>query len=344
MRTIYTYFSLAFLLLLMGCNREENAPHAANDEMLFRVNTPEVTLVKSEITDATIATEDVVVKVFESIVQDKSLYDGKNLTPHLAGVWKPDVSPALTWNDYPSENLSFYAYSFSPKNAEGNGLTIKSKGAEIVISQPDSYNPSSNIDYLMSKAVRVPNDITRGRVVPLNLEHAMSKVELYVYCADAMVSNATQTIVIDIQELYIRKIHTDVTMVYAPQSEIDKWTRKDYGAADATYSRNDFVVQRRDDVDLSKNLALGFIAVPVDNPDMESQLFIRYTVDVNSAGPVEFSATFNLADYTPSGWRSNHKVKYELEIDTGISLTGKITDWVEVDYVEGVVLPEINDD
>lgn len=344
MRTICIYFVFAFSLLLMSCNKGEHETYAS-DEILFRVNTPEVTLTKSEITEDNI--RDSQVMIYESLVLDGLLYDGSLLKPEMSdgsytGVWKPET--ATTWTNYTAENLSFYAYAYSPVAAIGNGLTVNGKGSEIIVSQPDSYNPESNIDYLMSAPVRVPTDISKGKVIPLNLEHAMSKVELYVYCADAMVSTGAQTIEIDILELYIERIHTDVTMVYAPQNVSDKWSRKDYGEADVTYHcPAEFEVKARNDENLSENLALGFIAVPVDNPDMKSRLYIRYTVNVNGAGAVEFSSYFNLADYTSSGWKSNHKIKYELKIDTGISLTGTVTDWVAVDFIEGVVLPEITE-
>ena len=344
MRFAGTYAVLVLSLLLIGCNRE-TYDSCASDEMAFRINTPDVMLTKGEISDENIEST-AVVKVFESIVTSGPLYSGVFLNPEIvggnySGVWKPAGRP--TWSSYSSENLSFYSYAYSPTSAEGNGLTINSKGYEIIVSQPDTYDPQNSIDFLMSNPVRVPTDMTKGKVIPLNLEHVMSKVELYVYCADAMTSNANQTIDIQIHELYIERIHTDLTMVYAPQSAVEKWTRKDYGPADVTYSRNDFVVNRKNHEDMSENLAFGFIAVPIDKLDMQARLYIRYSVNVNNAGPVEFSSYFDLKDYTPSGWKSNHKIKYELKIDTGISLTGKITDWVAVDYIEGVVLPEIHD-
>ena len=153
---------------------------------------------------------------------------------------------------------------------------------------------------------------------------------------------------ITIEELNIEGIHTDLTMIYAPQSVVEKWSRKDYGQADATYTLPaGFVVKARNGENLTDNLAMGFIAVPVDKADMEAVLNIRYSVkvaSVNGGTPVEFEASFDLSDYTSLGWMSNHKVKYELVIDTGISLKGRITDWIEVDYIEGIVLPEIKEE
>lgn len=342
----HTYIVLFFSLLLIACSREESA-QTISKEILFRVNTPEVLLTKAEVTDDNLSSA--VVKVYESVVSSGILYGGEELVPEVldgvqTGVWKPWSNP--TWSSYgDNENLAFYAYAYLPKTAEDAGLTIKERGYEIVVSQPDTYSPDDNVDYLMSNAVRVPTDITKGKVIPLNLEHAMSKVELYVYCADAMESNESQTIEIDILDLYIEKIHTDVTMVYAPQSIDEKWTRSSYGSADGIYTCPDtFQVIPWNEEDPSGNMALGFIAVPVSNQRMEAVMHISYSIAVDGNDPITFNSQFNLADYTPSGWKSNHKIKYELKIDTGISLTGEISDWVEVDYIEGVILPEVEDE
>lgn len=339
----YMLLPSMLFFLFMGCSKD--LPVASGgDEIVFRLNTPEVMLTKAEVTDDNIKT-DATVKVYEALNSGGSLYDGSVLKPEVSdgnytGVWKPEEANS-TWTNYDFANMAFYGLAYSPSEAVGNGLTINSKGQVIIVSQPHTYDPSTTIDYLLSNSVSVPNDQAAGKVIPLNLEHAMSKVELYVYCADAMVSNDNQTIVITIEELNISRLYTDVTMIYSPQNDIEKWSRKDYGTADATYSNDNFSVVART-ADMVANRAMSFIAVPVDQQDMEAELNIRYTVKVNSENPVEFSASFNLADYTPKGWMSNRKIKYELEIDTGINLTGTITDWVNVDYIEGIVLPEIN--
>ena len=334
----------ASVFILTGCGKDDIRSDS-DDSILFRVNTPEVTLTKGEVTDETVETASVVT-VYETSVSGGALFNGSQLTPEkngeeYTGVWKPESGS--TWSNYEYANLTFHATAYSPRNAVGNGLTIKSKGHEIMVSQPHAYDPSSNIDFLYAQEVRVPTDIARKRVIPMNLEHAMAKVELYVYCSDAMANDDQITIAIN--ELNIEGIHTDLTMVYAPQSTVEKWSRKDYGQADATYTLPaGFSVKARNDENMSDNLAMEFIAVPIGKADMMAELNISYSVSVSSVDggtPVEFEASFELADYTSAGWMSNHKVKYELMIDTGISLKGRITDWIEVDYIEGVVLPEI---
>ena len=352
----YIYLFIFLALSLVSCRKDDSAVGNIQGEILFRLNTPEVVSVKSEVTTDNLLDDNVSVKVYESLNSSGPWYNGGDVQPEkegdiYTGVWK--TNPVVSWENYNFSNMSFYALVYSPDNALDNGLTIKSKGLQIDISQPLTYNPVGNIDYLMASPVRVPVDIAKGRVIPFNLEHAMSKVEVYLYCADAMVSNDDVTVTITLNDLRIERMHHSATLTYAPQSLNEKWTRQNYGSANAAYSLKDpgaitFSVLPKS-ANLSDNLAMEFIAIPVDNPDMESRLYVDYDVtithtDDNSESIIHIENYFNLKDYTPLGWMSNHKVKYELEIDTGISLTGRIVDWIAVDYIEGIVLPEISDD
>jgi hypothetical protein len=60
---------------------------------------------------------------------------------------------------------------------------------------------------------------------------------------------------------------------------------------------------------------------------------------------VYHQSTFNLFNYATSGglaiWLPGHHVVYTLEVDTGIHIEGTISPWIDVDYIEGTILPEI---
>lgn len=351
---IYMFLLVAFSVAC--CGKVEPDVDDGQSEILFRLYTPEVVAVKSEVTADNLQSENVVVKVYESLNSSGAWYNGGVLKPEkeggvYTGVWKTD--PIVSWENYNFPNMSFYALAYTPETAETDGLTINSKGLQIKVSQPVTYNPNKNIDYLLAAPVRVPVDVAVGKVIPFNLEHAMSKVEVYLYCADAMVSNDDVTVAIALNDLRIEKMHYSATLTYAPQSADEKWSRQDYGSATASYSLTDpnapaFTVKPKSD-NLADNLAMAFIAIPVDKPDMESRLYVDYDVtithtDGSGESEMHFEQYFNLRDFTPLGWLSNHKIRYELEIDTGISLTGGIADWIAVDYIEGIVLPEISDD
>ena len=95
---------------------------------------------------------------------------------------------------------------------------------------------------------------------------------------------------------------------------------------------------------------MRFISIPVTNADMQAsdryKLKLSYTVTVsNTVSHVSetnsHTEIFDLSAVTAS-WQSGHRVKYELCISSGIELTGSIVDWIDVEYVEGVVLPNTN--
>ena len=51
---------------------------------------------------------------------------------------------------------------------------------------------------------------------------------------------------------------------------------------------------------------------------------------------------FYLYNYNPINYQSGHRVIYTATIDSGVNLEGVVTDWINVDYIEGTVLPEIH--
>ena len=48
---------------------------------------------------------------------------------------------------------------------------------------------------------------------------------------------------------------------------------------------------------------------------------------------------FKLFDYIPYVWESGHKIRYTLNINTGVELYAEVVDWIEAGYIEGVILP-----
>ena len=50
---------------------------------------------------------------------------------------------------------------------------------------------------------------------------------------------------------------------------------------------------------------------------------------------------FALKAFTPNGWVSGHRVRYVLTVDNSIHLSGSVVDYQDVDYLEGVLLPDI---
>jgi hypothetical protein len=85
---------------------------------------------------------------------------------------------------------------------------------------------------------------------------------------------------------------------------------------------------------------MSFIAIPVTNSEMGDYILtLEYK---GKSSNTLYQYTFALKDFSSAGWVNGHKVKYVLTIDNSIHLKGTITDYEDVDYIEGVIVPDIN--
>ena len=78
-----------------------------------------------------------------------------------------------------------------------------------------------------------------------------------------------------------------------------------------------------------------------------TKLIIEYEINekVTSESPDNFvakSQEFYLFNYNPVNYQPGHRIIYTATIDSGVNLVGVIKDWIDVDYIEGTVLPEID--
>jgi hypothetical protein len=78
----------------------------------------------------------------------------------------------------------------------------------------------------------------------------------------------------------------------------------------------------------------------------DAQLTIVYEINekVTPESPdnyVEHTERFQLYNYDPMNYQPGHHIVYTATVDSGVNLEGVVTDWKDVDYVEGTVLPEI---
>lgn len=263
--------------------------------------------------------------------------------------WFPTTTAnKRTWVD--NSSYTFNGFAFLPSTAISNGwLTVASGGNSITIKQPSTYLPAQMVDYLLAHTFSVANSSVHP-LVQLDLEHAVAMVEVKV------VKHSS------ISEAYLDKIEMAgiwdrASMVcQSPASynsgESNNWDitypteaqRVTYGFyPDNTDPSNPEVplVYRGEDGEK----VLSFLAVP-QRMEVSNVLTVGFWVnekfDEGSADNfVYHEAKFNLYNYTPYVWDSGHRVTYTLEIDTGIRLEGVIAPWVDVDYIEGTVLPDI---
>ena len=356
-RTLHiALYSASLLFLSVSCQKEH--PQSADNRISFRVYTPLDIATKAEVTDESIKNTAVSsVYVYES---SQSLFgtSGSLLTPETnereySGRWLPEGQPSWgedTWN----RDYQFWGWAYSPRTG---GLTISDAGKTVTVTQPSTY-PSDGeyVDYLLSYIHSEPalsNSSDKRKSIPLVFEHALVMVDIYLYRALSMTDKSVDLVV---NELTLGKIYNEGRISCNSHSynstnqQPNVWSvQSKSGSVDYSIKNiQDDAIKTRDDA-IASAPAMRFISIPVTNSDMlpneRYKLKVSYTVTVtNTTGAREtnsYTEVFQLSAVTAS-WQSGHRVKYELCISSGIELTGSIADWIDVEYVEGVVLPNTN--
>lgn len=357
-RTLHiALYSASLLFLSVSCQKEH--PQSVDNRISFRVYTPLDIATKAEVTDESIKNTAVSsVYVYES---SQSLFgtSGSLLTPETnereySGRWLPEEQPSWgenTWNlDY-----QFWGWAYSP--AGTSGLTISDAGKTVTVTQPSTY-PSRGeyVDYLLSYIHSEPalsNSSDKRKSIPLVFEHALVMVDIYLYRALSMTDKSVELVV---NELTLGKIYNEGRISCNSHSynstnhQPNVWSvQSKSGSVDYSITNiKDSDIKTRDEA-IASAPTMRFISIPVTNSDMlpneRYKLKVSYTVTVtNTTGAIKtnsYTEVFQLSAVTAS-WQSGHRVKYELCISSGIELTGSIADWIDVEYVEGVVLPNTN--
>ena len=88
----------------------------------------------------------------------------------------------------------------------------------------------------------------------------------------------------------------------------------------------------------AKYRMMRFITVP---QTVTSELTIHYQVKESNSNWANYQASFNLADYPVKEWKYGYKTRYYINLDSSIELEGIIAEWTDIEYVEGVFLPEL---
>ena len=242
-------------------------------------------------------------------------------------------------------NYSFHAYARNPRT--GNGLTISNNGLEITVSQPNSYNESAMIDYLLSyvfKATRTDSTSPRP-LVQIQLEHAMSAVDVYVVKGNNFDAS--------LKSLTLRNIYRQGTMKCTSQAiansgERNVWKIQPSGSNDAVYTFPPEDNANANEIGTSRentNAKMSILCLP-QQLTASTELEIRYQVNekYSSSSPdrwVDHIETFQLYNYNPMNYQPGHRVIYTVTVDSGVNLEGTVTAWKDVDYIEGTVLPSI---
>ncbi|MGM9735053.1 MAG: hypothetical protein ACI3ZL_01435 [Candidatus Cryptobacteroides sp.] len=355
------YILLAIFLLGVSCRKEQ--PHESDNRISFHVYTPMDLATRAEVTDETILeTSETSVYVYES---RQTLFgtSGIALLPEnngsdYSGRWLPQGD--WYWGDTWNVDYQFWGWAYSP--AGSSDISISDAGTTIEVTQPSTY-PSGGgyVDYLLSYIHSEPalaSSTDNRKSIPLAFEHALTMVDIYLYREQSMTDNPSLNMSVDvvIDELTLGKIYNKAKMSCNSHAYLSTNQQRNAWSVQSKSGSVDYSLTNIPDDDIKEReeaLALApmmrFISIPVTNTDMlpndRYKLTVKYTVTVSDTITDEslsntYIEAFDLSAVTLA-WLSGHRVKYELCISNGIELTGTIVDWVDVEYVEGVVLPNI---
>lgn len=251
----------------------------------------------------------------------------------------------------------FNGYAYTPTTATTTyppTLTIGSFGKEITITQPSTYNPAQMVDYMLSHTFSVADGRMRP-VVQLDLEHAMSLIEIRVVKHESIKEAFVESVTMS--GFFRSATMNCISPAIYNSGNTNEWQANLAGDDDTVYTvteadytdtENRRPIKNRGE---EGNVVMAFLAVP-QQMEMVNTLRISYWVNEkfdfeDDSEPDKFvrhEEEFKLYNYSPIVWRAGHRVIYTLEVDTGIHLQGVIAPWIEEDYIEGTVLPDIKFD
>ena len=235
---------------------------------------------------------------------------------------------------------SFHAYAYNTNS----GLTITSgkDGLELTVQQPTTYNEAGMIDYLLSYSFKVADGAMKP-IVQLQLEHAMSLVEVYVVRGNMFDARLTK---MTFENIYTSGSMKCTAQAIANSGERNVWQTTPSGSNNVVYTFAPTATTIIGDKRENTEAVMKIMCLP-QQITANTKLTIEYEINekVTADSPDNFVAhkeEFYLYNYNPINYQSGHRVIYTATIDSGVNLEGVVTDWVNVDYIEGTVLPEIH--
>ena len=265
-----------------------------------------------------------------------NIYSGTAITRDAAtGKWFPRTKS--NWVE--GSSYSFYGYTYNTTN----GLTLDSgkNGLEITVQQPTSYNESAMIDYLLSYAFKVADGAMKP-IVQLYLEHAMSLVEIYVVRGNMFDARLTK---MTFENIYREGLMKCTSQAIVNSGERNVWQVIPSGTDDVVYTFEPTSTTIIGDERENTEARMAIMCLP-QQLTADTKLTIEYEINekITPESPdnyVPHKEEFYLFNYKPYNYESGHRIVYTATIDSGVNLEGVVSDWVDVDYIEGTVLPEI---
>ena len=261
----------------------------------------------------------------------------------------------IKWNT--NRSYEFYGYMLSAGTGTGASVSLVSsyqgnKGHCVDVYQPTVYtdNDAAWSDYLLSYRVNAQGK--NKPLVRMEMERITSGVELYISTPKGAESVIEKITFSDVTRL-MRYTIAEHAISNATLSGIrNRWVYQTIsGASDANVSyiksanssSNWFTVVQKADEDSrfdSKFRMMRFLTVPQDvKGTLEIVYRVNETHQTDKTRWTQYTATFDLSQTAVTRWELGRKTRYYISLDTAVELEGVISDWVDIDYMEGTFLP-----
>lgn len=316
--------------LLASCEQGGNDVNMGNGtEIAFNAES----VVRSVITQENIDAGQATVKVCATR-DGSAFYTNEALVRENTGKWYPQ-SGKDSWDD--NRSYSFYGYASNTTN----GLNISDNGLSITVNQPTSYDASKMVDYLLSYKFDVANGSMRP-IVQLQLEHAMSLVEIYVVRGNNFDARLTSMV---FENIYSSASLRCTTHAKYNEEKANVWEISPTGNNTTKYTINPNPAIVIGDTREETEAKMTIMCIP-QQLTSNTKLTINYEVNEQHPNDTEdnwvaHTETFQLYNYDPISYKTGHRIIYTATIDSGVNLQGVIAEWKNVDYIEGTILPEI---
>lgn len=322
---------LLVAMLLSACMQGDDLTVGSSTEIAFNAKH----IQRGEMTQSDIDKG----KVYVYGVQNNTtkIYNNAPITRDATtGKWFPQSK--RNWTE--GSSYSFYGYAYNTTN----GLTLVSgkDGLEIEVQQPSSYNESAMIDYLLSYTFKVADGAMKP-IVQLHLEHAMALVEIYVVRGNMFEARLKS---MTFENIYWQGQMKCTSQAIVNSGERNIWQVTPSGNNDVVYTFAPTTTTIIGDERANTQARMAIMCLP-QQITANTKLTIRYEINekvtADSADNfVEKVGEFYLFNYNPVDYQSGHRIIYTATIDSGVNLEGVVKDWINVDYIEGTLLPEVH--
>lgn len=259
------------------------------------------------------------------------------------GVWRSDKE----WVS--GRSYQFYAYIASPDN-DDLSVSVNDNGRNVTVTEPSEYSGelAAWSDYFLSYITNADGD-TRG-LVSLDFERVTTCVELYVSTPNSETATIKNVGFTNVNRSATFRITDHANSGDAVSGQMNNSWSVTTGSSRTTYSVSDVVVKQfpaGQDFDYNTDYrVMYFLTVPqethVEEPGnvYDICLNMTYTVKESDTSTPVYTVELPLNNYRPAMWEMGHKIRYYVSIDTSVELTGTVSAWKTVDFIEGTLLPD----